>query len=153
LIAKALGAKVSKAPVKEIGWYDISPKHFQSYNGMRIRLPKAFSVFQWHEDTFEIPKAAKLIATSQFVPHQANLRMFQSIAKTLHLPMEKFYVTLHKYGNISSASCAIAFDEAVRDGSAQPHNPIDQGAAHVTPGIDGWVRIFAHPRHFPRQLK
>jgi 3-oxoacyl-[acyl-carrier-protein] synthase-3 len=52
-----------------------------------------------------------------FVPHQANLRMFQSIAKTLHLPMEKFYVTLHKYGNISSASCAIAFDEAVRDGS------------------------------------
>ena len=54
---------------------------------------------------------------SWFVPHQANLRMFQSIAKTLHLPMEKFYVTLHKYGNISSASCAIAFDEAVRDGS------------------------------------
>jgi 3-oxoacyl-[acyl-carrier-protein] synthase-3 len=52
-----------------------------------------------------------------FVPHQANLRMFQSIAKSLHLPMEKFYVTLHKYGNISSASCAIAFDEAVRDGS------------------------------------
>lgn len=52
-----------------------------------------------------------------FVPHQANLRMFQSIAKTLHLPMEKFYVTLHKYGNISSASCAIAFDEAVRDGT------------------------------------
>jgi len=52
-----------------------------------------------------------------FVPHQANLRMFQSIAKTLHLPMEKFYMTLHKYGNISSASCAIAFDEAVRDGS------------------------------------
>jgi len=31
--------------------------------------------------------------------------------------MEKFYVTLHKYGNISSASCAIALDEAVRDGS------------------------------------
>jgi 3-oxoacyl-[acyl-carrier-protein] synthase-3 len=52
-----------------------------------------------------------------FIPHQANLRMFQAIARTLHLPMEKFYVTLHKYGNISSASCAIAFDEAVRDGS------------------------------------
>lgn len=52
-----------------------------------------------------------------FIPHQANLRMFQSIAKTLKLPMERFYVTLHKYGNISSASCAIALDEAVRDGS------------------------------------
>jgi 3-oxoacyl-[acyl-carrier-protein] synthase-3 len=52
-----------------------------------------------------------------FIPHQANLRMFQSMAKSLKVPMEKFYVTLHKYGNISSASCAIAFDEAVRDGS------------------------------------
>ena len=52
-----------------------------------------------------------------FVPHQANLRMFQSMAKSLGVPMEKFYVTLQKYGNISSASCAIAFDEAVRDGS------------------------------------
>ncbi|MFH1243916.1 MAG: beta-ketoacyl-ACP synthase III [Pseudomonadota bacterium] len=54
---------------------------------------------------------------SLFIPHQANLRMFQSIAKTLKIPMERFYVTLHKYGNISSASCAIALDEAVRDGS------------------------------------
>jgi len=52
-----------------------------------------------------------------FIPHQANLRMFQSIAKSLKIPLEKFYVTLHKYGNISSASCAIALDEAVRDGS------------------------------------
>jgi 3-oxoacyl-[acyl-carrier-protein] synthase-3 len=52
-----------------------------------------------------------------FIPHQANLRMFQSIAKTLNISMEKFYLTLHKYGNISSASCAIALDEAVRDGS------------------------------------
>jgi 3-oxoacyl-[acyl-carrier-protein] synthase-3 len=52
-----------------------------------------------------------------FIPHQANLRMFQSMAKTLQVPMGKFYLTMHKYGNISSASCAIAFDEAVRDGS------------------------------------
>jgi 3-oxoacyl-[acyl-carrier-protein] synthase-3 len=52
-----------------------------------------------------------------FIPHQANIRMFRSMAKTLKLPMSKFYVTLNKYGNISSASCAIAFDEAVRDGS------------------------------------
>lgn len=57
-----------------------------------------------------------------FIPHQANLRMFQSIAKTLHIPMERFYVTLDKYGNISSASCAIALDEAVRDGSIKPND-------------------------------
>jgi len=54
-----------------------------------------------------------------FIPHQANLRMFQNIASTLKIPFERFYVTLHKYGNISSASCAIALDEAVRDGSVK----------------------------------
>jgi 3-oxoacyl-[acyl-carrier-protein] synthase-3 len=54
-----------------------------------------------------------------FIPHQANIRMFQHIAKSLKIPFEKFYLTLHKYGNISSASCAIALDEAVRDGSIQ----------------------------------
>lgn len=54
-----------------------------------------------------------------FIPHQANLRMFQSISKTLKIPMERFYLTLSRYGNISSASCAIALDEAVRDGSVR----------------------------------
>jgi 3-oxoacyl-[acyl-carrier-protein] synthase-3 len=55
-----------------------------------------------------------------FIPHQANIRMFQNIAKTLNVPFERFYITLHKYGNISSASCAISLDEAVRDGSIKP---------------------------------
>ena len=53
------------------------------------------------------------------IPHQANLRMFQYIAEAMAIPMEKFYLTLHKYGNISSASCAIALDEAVREGCIQ----------------------------------
>ncbi len=59
-----------------------------------------------------------------FIPHQANLRMFQSMAKILKISMDKFYVTLDKYGNISSASCAIALDEAVRDGSIKKNDLI-----------------------------
>jgi len=54
-----------------------------------------------------------------FIPHQANLRMLQALAKRLNVPFEKFYITVHKYGNISSASVAIAFDEAVRSGAIQ----------------------------------
>jgi 3-oxoacyl-[acyl-carrier-protein] synthase-3 len=59
-----------------------------------------------------------------FIPHQANIRMFQFISKSMKIPFEKFYLTLHKYGNISSASCAITLDEAVRDGSIQPDDLI-----------------------------
>lgn len=59
-----------------------------------------------------------------FIPHQANIRMFQYISRSMKIPFEKFYLTLHKYGNISSASCAIALDEAVRAGSIQPQDLI-----------------------------
>ncbi len=52
-----------------------------------------------------------------FIPHQANLRMLQAVAKRLNVPFEKFYMTVHKYGNISSASVSIALDEAVRTGA------------------------------------
>jgi len=71
LIAKALGAKVFKSPVKEIGWYDVSLTDEGSKDPFFSYLPKTFPVFQWHEDTFEIPKIGKLIVTSNFVPHQA----------------------------------------------------------------------------------
>ena len=52
-----------------------------------------------------------------FIPHQANIRMFQSISKLLKIPFEKFYITIQKYGNMSSASCIVALDEAIRDES------------------------------------
>ena len=71
LIAKALGAKVSKALAKEIGWYDVSLTEIGSQDPLFSNLPKTFSVFQWHEDTFEIPKGGKLIATASPLPHQA----------------------------------------------------------------------------------
>jgi len=61
---------------------------------------------------------------SWFIPHQANIRMFQNIANSLNVPFERFYLTLQKYGNISSASCAISLDEAVRDGSIKPDDLI-----------------------------
>ena len=53
------------------------------------------------------------------IPHQANLRMLQAVAKRIDVPMEKFYLTVQKYGNISSASVPIALDEAVRSGSVK----------------------------------
>jgi 3-oxoacyl-[acyl-carrier-protein] synthase-3 len=64
----------------------------------------------------------KLEDVNWIIPHQANVRMFQFISKSLKIPFERFYLTLQKYGNISSASCAISLDEAVRDGSIQPGN-------------------------------
>jgi 3-oxoacyl-[acyl-carrier-protein] synthase-3 len=51
-----------------------------------------------------------------FIPHQANLRIIETIAGKLHVPMERFFVNLESYGNTSAAAVAIALDEAQRSG-------------------------------------
>ncbi len=53
---------------------------------------------------------------SLIIPHQANIRILQSLADRLGVPIEKIYINLDKYGNTSAASIPIALDEANRDG-------------------------------------
>jgi 3-oxoacyl-[acyl-carrier-protein] synthase-3 len=50
------------------------------------------------------------------IPHQANIRILNAMAKRLSLPMEKLVVNLDKYGNTTAASIPIALDEAVKQG-------------------------------------
>jgi 3-oxoacyl-[acyl-carrier-protein] synthase-3 len=50
------------------------------------------------------------------VPHQANIRIMESTAKKLHVPLERMVVTVGEHGNTSAASIPLAFDVAVRDG-------------------------------------
>jgi 3-oxoacyl-[acyl-carrier-protein] synthase-3 len=53
------------------------------------------------------------------IPHQANLRIIEAIAERLGVPMERVYLNLQRYGNVSAASVAIALDEAAREGRFQ----------------------------------
>lgn len=54
------------------------------------------------------------------IPHQANIRIIQSTAKKLGIPMDKVVVAVDKHGNTSAASIPLALDIAVRDGRIQP---------------------------------
>lgn len=54
------------------------------------------------------------------VPHQANIRIIQSTAKKLKLPMEKVVLTVHDHGNTSAASIPLALDAGVRSGQIKP---------------------------------
>jgi 3-oxoacyl-[acyl-carrier-protein] synthase-3 len=54
-----------------------------------------------------------------FVPHQANFRIIEAVAKRLNCPMEKVVVNVNQYGNTSAATIPTALDEAVRDGRIQ----------------------------------
>ena len=94
LIAKALGAKVFKAPAKEVGWFDVSLTEIGLQDPIFSHLPKTFSVFQWHEDTFEIPRSAKLIATSSSVPHQAFRYADNAYGLQFHLEVTEEMIRL-----------------------------------------------------------
>ncbi|MBN9342012.1 MAG: ketoacyl-ACP synthase III [Comamonadaceae bacterium] len=54
------------------------------------------------------------------IPHQANIRIMQSTAKKLKLPLEKLVVTVDQHGNTSAASIPLALDQAVRSGQVRP---------------------------------
>jgi len=51
-----------------------------------------------------------------FIPHQANIRIIEAVAKGLDLPMDRMFVNLDKYGNTSAASVPIALAEAANEG-------------------------------------
>ena len=53
---------------------------------------------------------------SLIVPHQANIRIIEALAKRLNISMDKFFLNISNYGNTSSASVPLALDEANRTG-------------------------------------
>ena len=53
------------------------------------------------------------------IPHQANVRIIQAMAKRLDMTMEKVILTIEEHGNTSAASIPLALDYAVRSGKIQ----------------------------------
>jgi 3-oxoacyl-[acyl-carrier-protein] synthase-3 len=55
------------------------------------------------------------------VPHQANLRIIESVAKRIGAPHDRVYLTVHRYGNMSAATVPVALVDALEEGRVQPH--------------------------------
>ena len=74
------------------------------------------------------------------IPHQANIRIMQSTAKKLGLPLDRMVVTVDQHGNTSAASIPLALDTAVRDGR------IKKGQNVMMEGVGGgftWGAVLA----------
>jgi len=72
------------------------------------------------------------------VPHQANLRIIESVAKYAKIPMEKAVLTVERYGNMSAATVPVALVEALEEGRVKP------GATLLTPGFGGGLTLCSH---------
>ena len=75
MVAHALGAKVYPGQQKEIGWYEVAldPDGMSDPLMSALALPdrNAAQVFQWHGDTFDLPRGAVRLASSDLFPNQA----------------------------------------------------------------------------------
>jgi 3-oxoacyl-[acyl-carrier-protein] synthase-3 len=72
------------------------------------------------------------------VPHQANLRIIEAVAKRCNVPMEKVFLTVQRYGNMSSATVPVALVEALEEGRVQP------GGLILAPGFGAGLTWCAH---------
>jgi 3-oxoacyl-[acyl-carrier-protein] synthase-3 len=71
------------------------------------------------------------------VPHQANLRIIEALAKRLRVPMERVYVNIERYGNMSAATVAVALCEALEEGRVRPDSLL------LLPGFGGGLSYSA----------
>src|SRR5438270_5326135 len=71
LIAKAMGARVYRNPVKEIGWYQTYWTEAGRRDPVFGGLPDGVPIFQWHGETFDIPPGAQWLAYTETCAYQA----------------------------------------------------------------------------------
>jgi GMP synthase-like glutamine amidotransferase len=83
LIASALGARVYRNAVKEIGWFPVRGVHAPG----AFQLPAERTVFHWHGETFDLPPAAVRTATSEGCENQAFQIGARVIGLQFHLEM------------------------------------------------------------------
>jgi 3-oxoacyl-[acyl-carrier-protein] synthase III len=81
------------------------------------------------------------------VPHQANLRIIEAVAKRAHVPMERVFVNVQRYGNMSSATVPVALCEALEEGRVRP------GALLLMPAFGGGLTFCAHAVRWGERVK
>jgi 3-oxoacyl-[acyl-carrier-protein] synthase III len=72
------------------------------------------------------------------VPHQANLRIIEAVARRAQVPLQRAFVNIERYGNMSAATVAVALCEALEAQRVAPH------ALLLLPGFGGGLTYCAH---------
>jgi len=93
-------------------------QHFIKMNGKEI-FKQAVRVMGQVSNDILGQYSLKADQIDLLIPHQANMRIIESLAKRMKLPMEKFHNNLDRFGNTSAASIGLALDEAYRKGRIQ----------------------------------
>ena len=107
LMARAAGARVFKGATKEIGWYDLEltdeGRLDRLFSGLLPLSKERLKVFQWHGDTFDVPRGGSVLATSENFPNQCIRLGRRAYALQFHLEVTGAMVEswLREEGNVS----------------------------------------------------
>jgi 3-oxoacyl-[acyl-carrier-protein] synthase-3 len=80
------------------------------------------------------------------IPHQANLRIIEAVAKRVGAPMARVYLTVQRYGNMSSATVPVALVDALEEGRVKP------GATLLMPAFGGGLTWCSHVIRWGRRV-
>ncbi len=85
LLSVVLGGSVTRNPVPEIGWFDVTLTPQGAKEPLFAGFPQTFHAFHWHGDTFSIPPGAVHAASSQACPNQAFVYQGNVVGLQFHL--------------------------------------------------------------------
>lgn len=123
ILCNYLGSDGSQGPILQIpGGGSVCPPTEESVrNKMHYLKMQGSEVFKVAVRTMEVAvqevlaqAGLKVADIDCLIPHQANMRILQAVAERLEIPLEKVFINVQKYGNMSSASTAIALYEAAK---------------------------------------
>ena len=109
LLYQPAGGSLKPASVQTID----KREHFLKMNGKEI-FKSAVRVMEKAIRDLLADHKYKISDVDHVIPHQANVRIVESMAQRLEIPMEKFFCNLDRHGNTSAASIPLALDEAIR---------------------------------------
>lgn len=125
IVSNHLGSDGSQGPILQIpGGGSVCPPTEQSVKDKQHFLKmQGTDVFKVAVRTMDLAvreavekSGLKVSDIDCLIPHQANIRILQAVAERLELPAEKVFINVEKYGNMSSASTAVALYEAAKSG-------------------------------------
>lgn len=122
LLAQALGGRVRRAAVPEIGWIDVETTDTAARDAW-FGGNATFTPFQWHYDVFDVPAGATRVLTNRFNPNQAYVIGDRHIGFQCHIEMTK---------DLVETWCRTGADEITAPGT-----PARQSRDEILSDLDG----------------
>ena len=147
LLAAALGAKVTKNPTKEIGWHPLMREPGADGDPFCELFGQTESVFQWHGDTFGLPKGATQLFSSPLCPQQAFRHGDHAYGLQFHVEVTEPMIRLWMQKNARElASLRGQIDPAAIRRQNPQHLPrLQELSCHIATAFAGLVRKTTKP--------